>query len=446
MTTKLPGIPPLPAGITPQMKAYLTALSENVEVRTGTRGDPLDRGVTVRELIDSGLAKTLKANPFDPNNVNAGNRGFEAPVPVNDAAVPPTPTGFTASAGFTKVILEWNNPDLIYGNHAFTEIYRLSTDAIGSAVLIGVSTGFVFTDNVDSGTTHYYWIRFVSNAAVIGPFNQTAGTGATTTQLVTDDLGDGAITEAKISNLAVSNGKIANLAVNNAKIANGTIETAKIADAAITNAKINDLSASKINTGTLSAARIATGSLDIGGKAIQDSIGRISGTAGNDVTMTSFAEIFQGNFTNTAPHHIAAANHSDANVSAGDVMGGSPIFSHTFVTYAFTGTRPFIISVYGDPVGSFGSASSVGFAFAMRATTNSSAYTSTSASSYVTTRGTSKSGTISSQNPMLTDLVTLNPNTRYYIWVFSVFDDVSTSGNGSRGIRDGAIYVQGLNK
>ena len=80
------------------------------------------------------------------------------------------------------------------------------------------------------------------------------------------------------------------------------------------------------------------------------------------------------------------------------------------------------------------------------ATTNSSAYTSTSASSYVTTRGTSKSGTISSQNPMLTDLVTLNPNTRYYIWVFSVFDDVSTSGNGSRGIRDGAIYVQGLNK
>ena len=61
----------------------------------------------------------------------------------------------------------------------------------------------------------------MSNAAVIGPFNQTAGTGATTTQLVTDDLGDGAITEAKISNLAVSNGKIANLAVNNAKIANG---------------------------------------------------------------------------------------------------------------------------------------------------------------------------------------------------------------------------------
>ena len=77
----------------------------------------------------------------------------------------------------------------------------------------------------------------------------------------------------------------------------------KDCNAAITNAKINDLSASKINTGTLSA-RIATGSLDIGGKAIQDSIGRISGAAGNDVTMTSLAEIFQGNFA--APHHIAA--------------------------------------------------------------------------------------------------------------------------------------------
>ena len=134
MTTKLPGIPPLPAGITPQMKAYLTALSENVEVRTGTRGDPLDRGVTVRELIDSGLAKTLKANPFDPNNVNAGNRGSRLQYLLMTLLCRHT-NWFYCFGGFTKVILEWNNPDLIYGNHAFTEIYRLSTDAIGSAVL-----------------------------------------------------------------------------------------------------------------------------------------------------------------------------------------------------------------------------------------------------------------------------------------------------------------------
>ena len=48
--------------------------------------------------------QNFQANPFDPNNINEGNRGFEAPVRVNDTAIPPTPTGFTASAGFTKVI------------------------------------------------------------------------------------------------------------------------------------------------------------------------------------------------------------------------------------------------------------------------------------------------------------------------------------------------------
>ena len=55
MTTKLPGIPPLPAGITPQMKAYLTALSETV--RYAVVQETRKTAITLRELIDSGLAK-----------------------------------------------------------------------------------------------------------------------------------------------------------------------------------------------------------------------------------------------------------------------------------------------------------------------------------------------------------------------------------------------------
>ena len=120
-------------------------------------------------MIDSGLAKIRPKLIRSIQTTLTRVIDFESAV-APDTAVPPTPTGFTASAGFTKVILEWNNPDLIYGNHAFTEIYRLSTDAIGSAVLIGVSTGFVFTDNVDSGTTHYYWVRLYLMLHVRGPF------------------------------------------------------------------------------------------------------------------------------------------------------------------------------------------------------------------------------------------------------------------------------------
>jgi len=107
---------------------------------------------------------------------------------------------------------------------------------------------------------------------------------------------------------------------------------------------------------------------------------------------------------------------------------------------------PFIVSVFLDPIGIFDSASGTGFAFAMRATGTSGAYTSTNANDYVTTRGTSKGGTIASQNYLLSDIVTLSPNTQYYIWVFGVIDDVDQNSQGTRGIRDGAIQIYGLNK
>jgi len=99
-----------------------------------------------------------------------------------------------------------------------------------------------------------------------------------------------------------------------------------------------------------------------------------------------------------------------------------------------------------DPVGSFSSASSTGFAFAVRATTSATAYTSTSASDYITTRGTSRGGSGSADAYILSDIVTLAANTQYYIWVFGISDDVGITGTGARGIRDGQISIMGLNR
>lgn len=262
MTTKLPGIPTLPAGISPDLKAYLKALSETVEVRTGVRGDPKDRAVTLRELEDSGLAESLKANPFDPNNITARNRGFRATI-VRDRSVPPAPTSLTASGGFTKVILEWNNPNIAYGNHAFTEIYRLSTDTIGDAVLVGITPSFIFTDEVDSNTTYYYWIRFVSETGVPGPFNQTSGTSATTTQLVTADLADDIITAAKINDGAVGTLALAADAVTNAKLAVNSIQGDVIAANAITATKILDgsIETAKLDANAVTAEKIAANTI-----------------------------------------------------------------------------------------------------------------------------------------------------------------------------------------
>lgn len=62
--TKVPAIIDIPADIDPKIKRVLDSLKEASEVRLGRRGDPRDRAITLRELVDSGLAVELKDNPL----------------------------------------------------------------------------------------------------------------------------------------------------------------------------------------------------------------------------------------------------------------------------------------------------------------------------------------------------------------------------------------------
>ena len=79
--TKVPGFPKVPASVDPQTRQFLAALVEAVEIRLGRKGDPIDRAITLRELIESGLAKRLKETPFDPNNVGITPPGI-APIVI----------------------------------------------------------------------------------------------------------------------------------------------------------------------------------------------------------------------------------------------------------------------------------------------------------------------------------------------------------------------------
>ena len=65
--TKIPALKNIPAQIDTETKLALEAIKEAVEVRLGRRGDPKDRAVTLRELIDSGLATDLAQEPYNPN-------------------------------------------------------------------------------------------------------------------------------------------------------------------------------------------------------------------------------------------------------------------------------------------------------------------------------------------------------------------------------------------
>ena len=178
--TQIPGIPKPPADASPTLKRYLTNLSEALEIRLGRKGDVRDRAITLRELIESGLAVDLANNPYNPNNPGA-DFGTSDPN-SGDVEIPTAPTNFNATAGFSNVGLFWDYPRSQYRGHSFTEIWRNVSDNLTTATLIGISPGMAYTDvisNVTSPTTFYYWARHVNINSVRGPFHANAGLAAT---------------------------------------------------------------------------------------------------------------------------------------------------------------------------------------------------------------------------------------------------------------------------
>lgn len=165
--TKVPSIVTIPSKVDPQLKKTLDSLIEALEIRLGRRGDPRDRAITLRELIDSGLAQELLDNPFNPNS-GTGIVDFEPPTALNDVTIPPAPTGLAASAAFTTSVVSWDSPQ--FGNFAFAEVYRGTSNNISNAVLADTTTASVWSDSLDYNQTFYYWVRFVSTSDIRGPF------------------------------------------------------------------------------------------------------------------------------------------------------------------------------------------------------------------------------------------------------------------------------------
>ena len=262
--TKLPAIPPIPSNVDPQLKTYLSAVDEALKVRLGRVGDPKDRAVTVRELINSGLAENFLEEPF---NLDAGTPPNTF-IPVDglvDLAVPPDVTSFSGTGTFQKIILSWDLEQ--FGNFAFTEVWRHTSNNLGSATRIDTTRAQVWSDTVDFNSNFYYWVRHVSTSNIVGQF---AGAVNVTTSKITDANADtaisaGAIDAAEIKAGAITTDKIAADAVTAAKIGTGTITAASgiIADAAITTGKIADanITSAKIGSAAVTSAKIGSAAI-----------------------------------------------------------------------------------------------------------------------------------------------------------------------------------------
>ena len=174
--TKIPAIKNIPAQIDTETKLALDSMKEALEVRLGRRGDPKDRAVTHRDLVDSGLATDLAKAPYNPNI--AGATGFgPAADEVGDVTVPPSPTVLTAEGLFTEALLAWDQStnSAPYKNHGFTEIWRSQNEDLSGAVLIGTTSAFIYTDKgLEYNRTYYYWVRFVSTTDTPGTYSNMA--------------------------------------------------------------------------------------------------------------------------------------------------------------------------------------------------------------------------------------------------------------------------------
>ncbi|MFN8760249.1 MAG: hypothetical protein ACK5XA_15750 [Tagaea sp.] len=100
---------------------------------------------------------------------------------VIDTSPPPALTGFEATGGYGIVFLNWDFPT--DPRHGLTEVWRSTTNNVGTAVQIGTAAGSIYVDVVQNSSTFYYWVRAVNkwDNAVKSAFtpNTTGGLPAT---------------------------------------------------------------------------------------------------------------------------------------------------------------------------------------------------------------------------------------------------------------------------
>lgn len=144
--------------IVSQIPNDLRNFLDRVREYLGEGGD--DRFVTLRELRAGGVVSTTPGGTITP--------------PVEYGVETPTmPTGLVTTGGLGCIFVEWDEPN--YLGHSRTEVWGASTDVFANAVLLGTSPGVLYVDNIGSGGSRYYWIRFINKNEVAGPFNADAG-------------------------------------------------------------------------------------------------------------------------------------------------------------------------------------------------------------------------------------------------------------------------------
>lgn len=163
---------------------------ETLMTYLGKQGDPLDRGITIRDLVDSGFA-TLGNFRFGGGSAPLLTGPSVAGPYVPDLTPPPTPTGFTASGAITNIIIECDDPTYSQGHgHRISRIYGATRagsapqPVFADAVEITQFSGAVTSYSTNPATEWHLWIKWESIDGVlsVNPAGGTNGLVVTTGQ------------------------------------------------------------------------------------------------------------------------------------------------------------------------------------------------------------------------------------------------------------------------
>ncbi len=173
-------VPSIPAPTDANLREVARAIKGVLDVREGLIGDPLDAAIKFRDLVSAGVISVTQTRRGGASAglvviPAAGDDGYD---PTKDLTPPPAPQGFSVTGLFAAVSLTWLLPNI--PNYAYTEIWRSDTNVLGSAVRIATTPASLYADFIGGSSTKYYWVRFVTQADVTGPYNSADGTPGTT--------------------------------------------------------------------------------------------------------------------------------------------------------------------------------------------------------------------------------------------------------------------------
>lgn len=255
----------------PGAQNFEQRVRESLMVYLGRQGDPLDRGITLRDLIDAGVVSIAPGYELGPGGgaipIAPGGGGAASNIKP-DLTPPPQVTGFRATPSLTNIFLETDPPTFAAGHGYFvTNIYGAQQAAgqppptFDKAVQITSFTGDVGSWATSPNTTWFLWAKWKTRDGVesISPAGGTNGVSVTTGQdvdkLVAAMTGPGEPFKVVTVQTTLPDGSVVppGTYTADAYIHNGFIKTAQIANLAVDDAKIKELTATKIRTGTLTA-------------------------------------------------------------------------------------------------------------------------------------------------------------------------------------------------